>query len=262
MSSGHYGLAEELISDLIKIDQTNARYRDIYANLLAFRNKFKKALVHSKAAAQLEPDDAQYHNNLGVTYALMGDSKNAKKSLEKALDLDPSAAIVTINLSESLYNLGHQEEAYELINSFIAKFPDDPVPHEKLIQFSSSEGNKADVLRHFVKFIEIKFDKNFINDSQPFLKVASNFLLNFKTTIQSRIFNSPFEEEYIKEVLIGLIDELSKEEENKRSYKKMMSKYKESIPTELFEKINELSGSIDLGFVTRSDYEVSDHGTE
>ena len=262
MASGSYGLAEELISELVNLYPADARYRNTYSQLLAFQNKLKEALVHSKAAVQLEPYEALYENNLGVTYGLMREYQNARDSLEKAVDLNPSSAVATANLSESFYNLGHHKEAYNLINSYIADYPNNPDPLEKLIHFSSVENNIADALRYYIKFIEIKFDKNFISGSQLLLKEASNFLLNFKSSIHTKLAKSPFDEESFRKQLLSLIDDLSEEDENKSTYKKLMSKYKKGISPKLFNKISELSGSIDLGIVTHSDYEIIDRGFE
>ena len=158
----------------------------------------------------LEPKDAQYQNNLGVIYGMMDDLQNARVSLENALELDPSSATSAINLSEALYNLKMHEDAYKIINSYISEYPDNPVIHEKLIHFSAIEKNVADILRHYIKFIELKYDTNFNNNPKSFLETASNYLLNFKSTIYASLGKSPFSDEKVKNLLINLIEDLIK----------------------------------------------------
>ena len=51
--------------------------------------RYDEALIETKKAVELEPDNAKYHNNLGVTLHEMRRYDEALVELQKAVALEP-----------------------------------------------------------------------------------------------------------------------------------------------------------------------------
>jgi tetratricopeptide (TPR) repeat protein len=67
---------------------------------------FQKALA-------FHPNNANVHNNLGVTLLEMGDFKGAEKALQKALEIYPEHINARYNLGLALWSLGETERAIQ-----------------------------------------------------------------------------------------------------------------------------------------------------
>ncbi|MDR3481927.1 MAG: tetratricopeptide repeat protein [Burkholderiaceae bacterium] len=71
----------------------------------------KDALAALQQAARLFPDDAETHNNLGVTLLDLGRLADAAASLRRALAIKPDYGDAHYNLGNTLYALGEGEDA-------------------------------------------------------------------------------------------------------------------------------------------------------
>ena len=58
----------------------------------------------------MEPENAGYHNSLGITLHEMGRYEEALKEKQRALDLEPENAQYQNSLDVTLHKMGHIEE--------------------------------------------------------------------------------------------------------------------------------------------------------
>jgi len=75
--------------------------------------KINESLAVSQKSSQLEPQDAEAHNNLGVMFKELGRLDEAETSYRKAITLKPDYAEAHYNLGIMLKELGRLEEAAE-----------------------------------------------------------------------------------------------------------------------------------------------------
>ena len=54
--------------------------------------KYEEAEKETRKAIELEPENASYHNSLGITLLKMGKYEEAEKETRKALELEPENA--------------------------------------------------------------------------------------------------------------------------------------------------------------------------
>jgi ribosomal protein S12 methylthiotransferase accessory factor len=73
-------------------------------NLLGFchfkRNEYETAIAHFHRAVELNPASAIDYANLGVNHRRLGNSEEAARYFELALDLDPSIEFARSHLAE------------------------------------------------------------------------------------------------------------------------------------------------------------------
>ena len=84
----------------------------------------KDALPVLKRTAELTPDDAQAHGNLGNAWQAAGKLDNALDSYLRALEIDPSFAEAHNNLGSVLRLMDRQDEAKDCFHKAIALRPD------------------------------------------------------------------------------------------------------------------------------------------
>tara|TARA_B100000787_G_scaffold65084_1_gene47770 strand:- start:3666 stop:4211 length:546 start_codon:yes stop_codon:yes gene_type:complete len=95
------------------------------------KGRFKKAATDYRNAILIDPNDAGFHNNLGVILCEMRDSDGAIASFKKAIELNPNRAAGHNNMGLALVRKGD-------LNGAIASYQ----------QALSLEPNFADARRH------------------------------------------------------------------------------------------------------------------
>lgn len=89
--------AEEILNRVVELDPKNA-HRTFYNLGVVIENRedlsdadYRKAIEAFRKSIQLKPDYALAHRDLGFVYLRMGDMIEARKELQKYVDLDPKA---------------------------------------------------------------------------------------------------------------------------------------------------------------------------
>lgn len=97
-----------------------ARLADAYQKA----KEYQKAVDTYQKDIQLNPSDANLHNNLGTVYADMGNFPTAEAEFEKAAQLDPAnAARYYFNVGAIMYNAGKMDEAATAFKKVIQADP-------------------------------------------------------------------------------------------------------------------------------------------
>jgi len=122
--------SQEQLNNLIKYYQAG-RYEDVEKLSLSITEEFPKhqfawkvlgaalkqigkineSLVATQKSVQLEPQDAEAHNNLGVMLKELGRLDEAEASYTQAIEIKPELAEAHNNLGNSLKELGRLDEA-------------------------------------------------------------------------------------------------------------------------------------------------------
>ena len=72
-----------------------------------------------KQAIEIDPDDAEVHNNLGIAYSKSGKYEEAIESYKQAIEIDPDDAEGHYNLACSYSLLGDVNKALESLGRSI-----------------------------------------------------------------------------------------------------------------------------------------------
>lgn len=86
--------------------------------LTAAEEAFRRAL-------ELEPDQVEALNNLGVARWQQGDPQEALDALRRAMERDPEHRATVVNLARVLAELGQRETLAVLLRSYLERHPED-----------------------------------------------------------------------------------------------------------------------------------------
>ena len=124
----------------------------------ALRMQGKNALPALQKAADLLPDDAACHNDLGAALQELGQSDLALASYYRALKLDPGLAEVHCNLGNLQKDLGQLEQAAAGYRRALQIRPDYADAHNNLGNVLLDLGQLEPALACFRRALEIKPD--------------------------------------------------------------------------------------------------------
>ena len=122
--AGRYADAEKLS---LSITQEFPEYPfawKVLAVVLKLTGRISESLVASQKSVQLDPQDAEAHNNLGNTLKELGRLKEAEASYRKSIVLKPDYAEAHNNLGATLQELGRLKEAELSYRQAITLKPD------------------------------------------------------------------------------------------------------------------------------------------
>src|SRR5574344_2070664 len=91
------------------------------------KGDYDKAIDEFSRMLELEPGKAEVYNNLALCYAGKNDVERAEKNYLKAIELNPMLPQVYINLTDIYYKEKKFGDAIGLLNTAIAKMPDNMV---------------------------------------------------------------------------------------------------------------------------------------
>jgi len=109
--NGKYGDAEKLAISLTQSFSTHAFSWKILGALFGQTGRQAESLDANQKAARLSPQDAEAHNNLGVSLLKQGSLEEAEKNFRQAIALKPDYAGAHNKLGGTLLDLGKLDEA-------------------------------------------------------------------------------------------------------------------------------------------------------
>jgi tetratricopeptide (TPR) repeat protein len=90
------------------------------------------ALGEYIAVQHFNADRPEAFNNLGTLYADRGDWVQAEQSLKKAVEIDPTLGVSSLNLADLYRALGREDEAERLIRAVLKREPEHAMAHHAL----------------------------------------------------------------------------------------------------------------------------------
>lgn len=107
IKDGKFEKAENLLSSLVNKNEAAAENASTLAILFELQLKYNEGLVYHQKAVELQPNNYIYWNNIGQHYYLIGNYIEAKKSFEKAIEIEEAIKGNEKKLDAELYsNLG------------------------------------------------------------------------------------------------------------------------------------------------------------
>ena len=116
----------------VEAEPNNASYHDNLGMILYRMERFDEALSEKQKAAELEPDNASYHDSLGVVLYKMKRFDDAIKEAQKAVDLEPDNANYHDNLGVMFYKMKRFNEAIKERQKAAELEPDNASYHDNL----------------------------------------------------------------------------------------------------------------------------------
>lgn len=110
----------------IRLEPSNAEYRDLFGRYLALSGiSLDEGIANYRIAVQLNPYVAQYWLDLASAYQISGRVQEQEKSVERAVQTDPTTPDVAWAAANFFLLQGNQERA---LRNFRVVFANDPNP--------------------------------------------------------------------------------------------------------------------------------------
>jgi len=127
-------------------------------NLVANRGNSAEAVRLLNHALEIDPNFGEIHCNLGL--ALMergdhGDLEMAEFHLKKAAELTPTFGETQLGLGKLLIGKGNFSAGVEAYRKAVLLNPHSPLPHNRLGEAFSRQGNWADALTEYAKAVSL-----------------------------------------------------------------------------------------------------------
>ena len=118
--------SQSRFSNTVKTKLNEVRALNKKGENLFAKGEFDDALTNFQKAYNIDPNDAEINNNLGVIYCHQGDHKKASEYYKKAISLQPENVTFKKNLAEIKYViLGQAQEALQIYVNILQTHPDD-----------------------------------------------------------------------------------------------------------------------------------------
>ena len=130
--AGQYVDAEKLSLSITQEFSKHPFAWKVLAAVLKLTGRINESLVASQKSVQLNPQDVEAHNNLGVTLKELGRLDDAEISYKQAIALKPDFAEAHNNLGNALKELGRLKEAEASYRQAITLKPDYVEAHSNL----------------------------------------------------------------------------------------------------------------------------------
>mgnify|MGYP006197068959 CR=1 FL=1 len=113
----------------------------------ARQGRYEAALEEYRAAAELNPEEARHHYNLGSLLAQLERWEEALPALRRAVDLEPNLAAAYNELASVHRRLGRLEDARDWIEDGLSADPSFAPLHRNLARLALEEGRHEEALR-------------------------------------------------------------------------------------------------------------------
>jgi type IV pilus assembly protein PilF len=143
LSEGDLMGALSELSKAEQIDPNNAEVSNYLGITYYYRNELPKAIEYYEKALRLDPKKTDVHNNMGLVYLRMKNYEEAKRHFNLCL-ADPTYSkpfLAQYNLGLAEEAQGNMAEAEELYRRVIVINPQYPQPHFRLAQFNYNRGD-------------------------------------------------------------------------------------------------------------------------
>ena len=153
--AGRYIDAEKLALSITQEFPKNRFAWKVLAAVLKQNGRTKEALIVCQKSVQLDPQDAEAHNNLGILLQVQDKLEEAGESYKKAIALKPDYVMAHCNLGILLQIHGKLKEAGESYKKAIALKPDYAQAHNNLGVVLKDLGKLGEACSAFIQAINL-----------------------------------------------------------------------------------------------------------
>ena len=157
--------AEKLAISLTKEFPDHQFGWKVLGAILNQSGRILESLYASQKSLKLDPQDADAHNNVGITFKELGRLEDAEKSLRQAIELKPDYAGAYNNLGITLKDLGRLDESELSLRQAIGLKPDYAEALSNLGNTLKELGKLEEAIGSYRQAINIKpdFTKAYFN---------------------------------------------------------------------------------------------------
>jgi len=157
-AAGRLGNAQALYRGILARDPDHADSLHLLGLLTSEQGNPAEGAAMIRRAVALAPGRAPYHNNLALSYRLLGRGEDAVREYRTALTLRPQSAEIHNNLATTLRDLGRHEEAVAHYRQAAEHAPGVAAIWYNLANALGERGAPAEVEACFRRAVELQPD--------------------------------------------------------------------------------------------------------
>ena len=167
---GEVEIAEEYATSFTKKYQNHLLGWKVLGWSLKVSGKLEQSLKAHQRAAQIAPNDAEVHCNLGTVFSEAGQLKAAEKCFRKAILIDKYMVVAYFNLGNTLRNLSRLNAAEKIYKIAIDLKKDFSGAHANLGSTLHNLGRTEEAVLCYLKALELKPDEAIFHSNLIFCK--------------------------------------------------------------------------------------------
>ena len=203
--AGQYVDAEKLSLSITEEFPKHPFAWKVLAAVLKQMGKINESLVASQKSVQLEPQDSEAHNNLGITLKELDRLNEAEASCRKAITLKPDFLEAHYNLGNTLQELGRLKEAEVSYRKAITLKPDYAEAYNNLGNTLKELGRLEEAMNCYIKAIELNSELPV--SSQNLVGLLTSYDAHKKISHPIVKVHQEIKKIYLKEVTSGIISD-------------------------------------------------------
>jgi tetratricopeptide (TPR) repeat protein len=165
IQTSYWRNSESLWTHTLACTSRNYIAHNNLALVLAAQGQSADAFRHFQMALEINPRFVEAHNNLGVLLAQQGQSVEAIRHFQKAIELQPDCADAYNSVGNVLADQGRLAEAITNYQMAVEINPDFAAAHFNLGNALALQGKYAEAIGHFRRALQIKRDDVNIRNS-------------------------------------------------------------------------------------------------
>jgi predicted TPR repeat methyltransferase len=158
---GDLGDAEVWYRRAINLEPGNIPAHRRLGDILFDAGHVSEALTHYQQALRIDPNTARAHFDLAKALTALGSYEEALDAYRRCLDIEPRSGPAYQNLVDLLRRQGRLSEAADVLNAWIGRAPEDPVPRHLLAAVTGEgvpERTSDDTVRQLFNELAASFD--------------------------------------------------------------------------------------------------------
>ena len=148
--------AFEYAIQLVERHPYNATYRMQKGNILKHYRRFADAEEELRTALELDPYYLEVYHFLSELYRETGRDEECRKTLERAIAVDPMSMLILVDLTGYYYRNGQTQTADSLTEVMRGLNPEEPYVYMYKGLICERRGRKEAALEHYEKFVDLK----------------------------------------------------------------------------------------------------------
>jgi len=176
-----YEKALNLLNMAIELDSNDSDILCNKGHVLSELGRKKEALEFYKKTLELNTKDPKVYSYIGITYADLNNREEALKYFKKAvfyinneLEKNHDCCDLLINKSISLFYLGMQNEAFDVINKVLKRDPNNLNAMSYKAYYLKEKKEYQNSLLYYNKLLELSNDERFIKQRKEVLSLLEN----------------------------------------------------------------------------------------
>mgnify|MGYP000653347983 CR=1 FL=1 len=152
------GRLPEAVQEYTKLIHLNPHLAVAHQRLglaAASDNNLWLAINELQTAAQLDKEDPDTQNDLGLVYLQIGDTKSAKQAFSNAHSISPKHLSASLNLATTMANGGDYQSGISIMRQATRYHPNSPTAHNNLAALIARTNNQTEAAKEFAKAIHL-----------------------------------------------------------------------------------------------------------